>query len=174
MIVSAWNVKEINEMKLPPCHYSFQIYSRELNLDERINHFNKHSKSLNKSLDYHHIHMDSLRVPKRGVSLLWNQRSVDTFLGLPFNIASYGLLLSMIAQQVNMLPLDLIGNLGDCHIYNNHIDYVTEQLTIRDSNIKSPELILNKKDNIFNYEIDDFKFINYKPQPNWKNVPIAI
>ena len=105
---------------------------------------------------------------------MWNQRSVDTFLGLPFNIASYGLLLSMISQQVNMIPLELIGNLGDCHIYKNHLDYVEEQLTIRDCNIESPQLQLNKKNNIFNYTIDDFEFINYKPQPNWRNVPIAV
>lgn len=174
MIVSAWNVQELDKMNLPPCHYGFQIYSRELNLDERIDYFNSKSKSLNKSLDYHHIHMDSLRVPKRGISLLWNQRSVDVFLGLPFNIASYGILLCMIAQQTNMLPLELIGNLGDCHLYNNHLSYAEEQLTTRDTNIKSPTLVIERKESLFDYEYNDFKFNNYKPQPNWKNVPIAV
>jgi len=68
-------------------------------------------------MDYHDVHMDSLRVPKRAISLMWNQRSVDTFLGLPFNIASYGLLLILIAREVNMIPENLIGNLGDTHLY---------------------------------------------------------
>ncbi len=68
-------------------------------------------------------------VPTRAVSILWNQRSVDVGLGLPFNIASYALLLEIIAKQVNMIPEEVIGNLGDCHIYLNHIDGLKEQLT---------------------------------------------
>ena len=72
--------------------------------------------------------MDSLRVPKRAISLMWNQRSVDTFLGLPFNIASYGLLLEIIAKAVNMVPDELIGNLGDVHLYSNHIEQAKEQI----------------------------------------------
>ncbi len=72
--------------------------------------------------------MDSLRVPKRAISLMWNQRSVDTFLGLPFNIASYGLLLEIIAKEVNMVPDELIGNLGDTHLYSNHVEQAREQI----------------------------------------------
>jgi thymidylate synthase len=68
-------------------------------------------------------------LPKRAISLMWNQRSVDTFLGLPFNIASYGLLLEIIAKEVNMIPDELIGNLGDVHLYSNHIEQAREQIS---------------------------------------------
>jgi len=97
LMVSAWNVDELDQMVLPPCHYGFQIYTREEN-------------------------------EQRYISLMWNQRSVDTFLGLPFNIASYGLLLEIIAKEVNMIPDELIGNLGDVHLYKNHIEQAKEQI----------------------------------------------
>jgi thymidylate synthase len=76
---------------------------------------------LSETLDFHNI-------PKRAISLMWNQRSVDTFLGLPFNIASYGLLLEIIAKAVNMVPDELIGNLGDTHLYLNHVEQAKEQI----------------------------------------------
>jgi len=95
LMVSAWNVGELDQMVLPPCHYSFQCYVRD----------------------------------GKYLSLMWNQRSVDTFLGLPFNIASYALLLEIIAKVVNMIPDELIGNLGDVHLYNNHIEQAKEQIT---------------------------------------------
>jgi thymidylate synthase len=72
--------------------------------------------------------LQSLPVPTRAISLMWNQRSVDTFLGLPFNIASYGLLLEIIAKEVNMVPDELIGNLGDTHLYSNHVEQAKEQI----------------------------------------------
>jgi len=72
--------------------------------------------------------LHSYNIPKRAISLMWNQRSVDTFLGLPFNIASYGLLLEIIAQSVNMVSEELIGNLGDVHLYSNHIEQAKEQI----------------------------------------------
>jgi thymidylate synthase len=97
LMVSAWNVGELDQMVLPPCHFSFQCYSHE-------------------------------KDGKRYLSLAWNQRSVDTFLGLPFNIASYGLLLEIIAREVNMIPDELIGNLGDVHLYSNHIEQAKEQI----------------------------------------------
>ena len=109
LMVSAWNVGELNQMVLPPCHYGFQVYTRMLNLDERINYVNK--TTLSKSRDWYHEQLNALGVPERVISLSWNQRSVDTFLGLPFNISSYGMLLSLIADEVNMLPGALIGNL---------------------------------------------------------------
>jgi thymidylate synthase len=127
-MVNAWNVGELDQMVLPPCHYGFQVYTRELNLDERIDYYNKTKDPLGRSSDYHHVHMDSLRVPKRAISLMWNQRSVDTFLGLPFNISSYALLLEIIAKEVNMIPDELIGNLGDTHLYLNHIEQAKEQI----------------------------------------------
>jgi thymidylate synthase len=98
LMVNAWNVGELDEMVLPPCHFSFQCYSHE-------------------------------KDGKRYLSLAWNQRSCDTFLGLPFNIASYGLLLEIIAKEVNMVPDQLIGNLGDTHLYSNHIEQAKEQIT---------------------------------------------
>jgi thymidylate synthase len=79
--------------------------------------------------DVMHAICDEYNVPKRAISLMWNQRSVDTPLGLPFNIASYGLLLEIIAKTVNMVPDELIGNLGDCHIYLDQVDGVKEQIS---------------------------------------------
>jgi thymidylate synthase len=73
-------------------------------------------------------YLQSHNIPKRAISLMWNQRSVDTFLGLPFNIASYGLLLEIIAKAVNMVPDELIGNLGDVHLYSNHVEQAKEQI----------------------------------------------
>jgi thymidylate synthase len=106
LMVNAWNVGELDQMVLPPCHYGFQVYTRKTTREEKIVNPGKY----------------------RAISLMWNQRSVDTFLGLPFNIASYGLLLEIIAKAVNMVPDQLIGNLGDTHIYLNHIDAVKEQI----------------------------------------------
>ena len=160
LMVNAWNVGELDQMTLPPCHYGFQVYTRELSMEEKEEWCRNNSN-----------HMDC---PMRTISLMWNQRSVDTLLGLPFNIASYGLLLEIIAKEVNMVPDELIGNLGDVHLYNNHITYAEEQVTMRDTTIESPELVFNKKNNIFDYNVEDFEFDNYKPQPNWKNVPIAV
>jgi thymidylate synthase len=74
-------------------------------------------------------YMDKHNIPKRAISLMWNQRSVDTFLGLPFNLASYALLLEILAKEVNMVPEDLIGNLGDVHLYSNHIEQAKEQIS---------------------------------------------
>jgi thymidylate synthase len=126
LIVNAWNVGELHQMILPPCHYGFQVYTRELSLEERIDIHN--IGSISKSSDFYHEHMDINEVPRRAISLMWNQRSVDTFLGLPFNIASYGLLLMMIADEVNMVPEELIGNLGDVHLYLDHIEQAKEQM----------------------------------------------
>ena len=128
LMVSAWNVGELDNMVLPPCHYGFQVYTREMSQSER---FNWYAKKIGSYMHHDHIEqeMDEYNVPKRAISLMWNQRSVDTFLGLPFNIASYGLLLEIIAKEVNMIPDELIGNLGDVHLYLNHIEQAKEQLT---------------------------------------------
>jgi thymidylate synthase len=122
LMVNAWNVGELDQMVLPPCHYGFQVYTRELSLDERITTFEPFV-TLNT-----HEECDNIGLPKRAISLMWNQRSVDTFLGLPFNIASYGLLLEIIAKAVNMVPDELIGNLGDVHLYSNHVEQAKEQI----------------------------------------------
>ena len=123
LLVSAWAVHDLPNMTLPPCHYSFKVYTRELSWDER------HELAETKyQLDDTDEELDKHNIPTRSISLMWNQRSVDTFLGLPFNIASYGLLLEIIAKAVNMVPDELIGNLGDTHLYSNHIEQVKEQI----------------------------------------------
>ena len=159
LMVSAWNVGELNQMTLPPCHYGFQVYTRELSYDEKRNIYNSDPMSYGGTasplppnsekikFDPHHAEKDwdnnyaSKKIPKRAISLMWNQRSVDTFLGLPFNIASYGLLLEIIAKLVNMVPDELIGNLGDVHLYKNHIEQAKEQLTREP--MKLPTLNIN-------------------------------
>jgi len=127
IMVNAWNVGELDQMTLPPCHYGFQVYTRELSLNERHRLAEKSDDFENTWND--HQEFDDMDIPRRAISLMWNQRSVDTFLGLPFNIASYGLLLEIIAKEVNMVPDELIGTLGDCHLYKNHIEQAKEQLS---------------------------------------------
>jgi thymidylate synthase len=134
LMVNAWNVGEIDNMVLPPCHYGFQVYTRNLTFAERYKIYTGSDKTWEEGggnaygkitgLDM----MDDDNVPTKAISLMWNQRSVDTFLGLPFNIASYGLLLEIIAREVNMVPDELIGNLGDVHLYSNHIEQAKEQI----------------------------------------------
>jgi len=128
LMVSAWNVGELDEMTLPPCHYGFQVYTRELSLSERTEYKKKRDGIARTFAPYTHQMLDGSNIPTRAISLMWNQRSVDTFLGLPFNIASYGLLLEIIATAVNMIPDELIGNLGDTHLYLNHVDQAKEQI----------------------------------------------
>jgi thymidylate synthase len=137
LMVSAWNVGELDQMVLPPCHYGFQVYTRELSFDERRTLVMKGTgypivrSSTNWTEDEikeGNRQLEEANIPTRAISLMWNQRSVDTFLGLPFNIASYGLLLEIIAKAVNMAPDELIGNLGDTHLYLNHIEQAKEQI----------------------------------------------
>jgi len=145
LMVNAWNVGELNQMVLPPCHYGFQVYTRELTSDEWIGLMvKKHGMILEGGDD---------TLPTRAISLMWNQRSVDTFLGLPFNIASYGLLLEIIAKAVNMVPDELIGNLGDTHLYSNHIEQAKEQIGRELSIMDRIDLADKKYDN---FDIMDF------------------
>ena len=124
LIVSAWNVGELHEMTLPPCHYGFQINIRGEYMD-----------------------------------LMWNQRSVDTFLGLPFNIASYATLLQLIADECDMIPGELIGNLGDTHLYLNHLEQAKEQIS-REPFEHLPTLKLSNVD-ILEGEFD-YEILNYE------------
>ena len=137
LMVSAWNVGELNHMILPPCHYGFQVYTRELTGEERWDLLRKKVGEERFQLMVDDIvpfggglseELQSYNIPKRAISLMWNQRSCDVPLGIPMNIASYGLLLMMIADEVNMIPEELIGNLGDCHIYLNQMEGVKEQI----------------------------------------------
>ena len=164
LMVSAWNVGELNQMVLPPCHYGFQVYTRDLGLDERIELYNSDKLPMNQSLDYLHEQLDSMGVPRKGISLMWNQRSVDTFLGLPFNIASYATLLIILGKEVNMMPDYLIGSLGDVHLYKNHIEQARELITR--TPYKLPKLEITNCD-IQNGEFD-WELINYQSHPSIK------
>jgi thymidylate synthase len=176
LMVSAWNVGELDQMVLPPCHYGFQVYTRELSIEEQVRAYEKmgYTKNID-PLDY---------APKRSISLIWNQRSVDTLLGLPFNIASYGLLLEIIAKEVNMVPDELIGNLGDVHLYKNHIEQAKEQMyrrpydlpsvRITERNWYQHELVkehLGEKtfsEKIVSYRPECFELLNYQSHPTIK------
>jgi thymidylate synthase len=164
LMVNAWNVGELDQMVLPPCHYGFQVYTRELSLNERRNWCKSNNvilEHLEAGLENEEDDMRANRVPTRSISLMWNQRSVDTFLGLPFNIASYGLLLEIIAKEVNMVPDELIGNLGDVHLYKNHIEQAAEQCSrtpyelpeVRLRNYNTLEELLETKDHTDNIQL---------------------
>ena len=141
LMVNAWNVGELGQMVLPPCHYGFQVYTQE-------------------------------REGKRYISLMWNQRSVDTFLGLPFNIASYALLLEIIAKEVNMIPDEIIGNLGDVHLYLDHIEQAKEQISREPFELPklkmNPTFLANLEHKSFDEAINgvvNFELENYQSHP---------
>ena len=130
IIVSAWNVGQIEQMALPPCHSLFQFY-----------------------------------VADGKLSLQLYQRSADLFLGVPFNIASYALLLQMVGQVTGLQPFEFIHTLGDAHIYTNHIEQVKLQLT-RDPR-PLPKMIINPDvKNIFDFKYEDFELQDYNPHPH--------
>ncbi|GAB1415794.1 thymidylate synthase [Paludibacter sp.] len=134
IIVSSWNVADLPNMNLPPCHAFFQFY-----------------------------------VADGKLSLQLYQRSADIFLGVPFNIASYALLLMMVAQVTNLQPGDFIHTLGDAHIYSNHLDQVQLQLSREPR--KLPKMIINPEVmNIFDFKFEDFQLTDYDPHPHIKGV----
>jgi thymidylate synthase len=185
LMVSTWNVGELDQMVLPPCHYGFQVYTRELSEIERGIFYSKKMEGYVDTDDVKTTeHYDGMNIPKRAISLMWNQRSVDTFLGLPFNIASYGLLLEIIAKEVNMVPDQLIGNLGDVHLYLNHIEQAKEQISrttyelptvkITERNWYMHEAVkehLGEKtldEKLKSYRPDCFELIGYESHPKIK------
>ena len=164
LMVNAWNVGELNEMTLPPCHYGFQVYTRELSIEERYHIWftNNYETGMERYFDPNNIpDFDDeyyTPTPTRTISLMWNQRSVDTFLGLPFNIASYAMLLELIAKECDMIPDELIGNLGDVHLYKNHIKQAKEQISR--GSFKLPTLTKlegNVLDGEFDYTIEYYE-----------------
>jgi thymidylate synthase len=171
LMVSAWNVGQLDTMILPPCHYGFQVWTRELTYSERYKiWFNNNYET---GMEYYEGNVPNFDdtyyepTPTRAISLMWNQRSVDTFLGLPFNIASYGLLLHIIANEVNMVPDELIGNLGDVHLYSNHIEQAKEQISREPYDL--PKLKTNAKmDGICCNMPDDFILEGYQSHPTIK------
>jgi len=175
LMVNAWNVGEIDQMTLPPCHYGFQVYTRELSDNERYAYWFKNNYET--GMEYNESNIPNFdddyytATPKRSISLMWNQRSVDTFLGLPFNIASYGLLLEIIAKEVNMVPDELIGNLGDVHLYSNHIEQAKEQISREP--MKLTKLLFKSHLKDFDSIIDilrvnDFVLDDYQSHPSIK------
>ena len=163
LMVSAWNVAELDGMVLPPCHYGFQVYTRELSKNERMDYWFKNNKpnrdvcdSVDESSEEEqHKYFNGVNIPTRAISLMWNQRSVDTPLGLPFNIASYGLLLEIIAKSVGMVPDELIGNLGDCHIYSNQVDGVIEHIGRKYTPEERSQLLKEKMGDSYQTAIDE-------------------
>lgn len=137
LLVNAWNVGQLEEMALPPCHYAFQFY-----------------------------------VSNGKLSCKWEQRSVDTFLGLPFNISSYALLTYMVAQQCDLEPGELIFSGGDVHLYLNHIEQAKQQLERQPYSLPTLK-IKRKPDSIFDYQFEDFEILDYKCHPHIK-APVAI
>lgn len=135
MLCVAFNPDQLGNMALPPCHVMFQFYTREISPGEY------------------------------GLSCMWVQRSVDTCAGLPFNITSYALLTYMIAHLVGMKPDRLVGSLGDCHIYENHIDGVIEQVNRDGSNIAPSLRIKREVKSIDDFRYDDFEIVDYYPDP---------
>ena len=174
LMVNAWNVGELDQMVLPPCHYGFQVYTRELSSQERKDMYDKSSYAKDifpTDENGWNSLFDNLNIPTRAISLMWNQRSVDTFLGLPFNIASYGLLLTILAKEVNMVPDQLIGNLGDTHLYLNHIEQAKEQIGREPFELPT----LNQfptyegsRPSIESYVVSDFTLKDYQSHPTIK------
>jgi len=163
LLVSAWNVGELEEMTLPPCHYGFQCYTRELSYEERYTIWfrNNYETGMEPNIGNVPNFEDEYYVvtPKRALSLMWSQRSVDTGLGLPFNIASYATLLCLLADEVNMVPDEIIGNLGDVHLYNNHLGGAEEQIQRESFNLPTIEFSnVNILEGEFDYVVRDYKF----------------
>jgi len=173
LMVNAWNVGELDSMTLPPCHYGFQVYTRELSEEERLLWSLRNVDSF--VIPTTTEELDEWDVPTRAISLMWNQRSVDTFLGLPFNIASYGLLLEILAKMTNMIPDELVGNLGDVHLYENHMSQAREQLVREPYSL--PKLKIDDQywvddcgldTHILSMLIEDFQIENYQSHPSIK------
>jgi thymidylate synthase len=176
LMVNAWNVGELDQMVLPPCHYGFQVYTRELSLEERMDYYysnilknkdleekaRKHTDE--QKMQYLQVAGVGNNIPTRAISLMFNMRSVDTFLGLPFNIASYGLLLEIIAKEVNMVLDQLIGNLGDTHLYSNHIEQAKEQISREPMKLPT----VHVRDGIFCSSVGDVILENYESHPSIK------
>jgi thymidylate synthase len=166
LMVSAWNVSEIDLMTLPPCHYGFQCYTEELTYEERVERWClSHGKSIHFAQNMNEERLDRFEFPRRKLSLKVTIRSNDIFLGCPFNIASYSILLHLLSQDVNMIPCDLILSIGDAHLYTNHIEQAKLQLT-RET-FKLPTIEIRKK-SIFDIEADDIKIVDYKSSPTIK------
>ena len=170
LMVSAWNASELDKMTLPPCHYGFQVYTRELSMEERKSIYETENTNGIEVENNHWLEskLKTRNIPTRAISLMFNMRSNDVPLGLPFNLASYGLLLQIIAKEVNMVPDELIASLGDAHIYVNQIDGVKEQLTREPYKLPTLVMVTNPELKFDEYVYDNFKLVNYQSHPTIK------
>lgn len=164
LLISAWNVGDIPSMALPPCHYSCQFYTRKMSVDERVEWAKYRFGTVpeNSVEEY----LDSVDVPTRKLSCMWNQRSCDWAAGVPFNMLSYALLTHYIASKCNMDVDELIFNGGDCHIYENHVKGIEEQLSRNSHMYALPTL--EPVDSSTGLNLDTFKIINYQHYPTIK------
>jgi thymidylate synthase len=169
--VNAWNVSELEEMVLPPCHFGFQCYTSKLSLEARQKWYAENlGKNENYVEDLDHDFLTDKGVPERKLDLKWFQRSCDFPLGIPINIASYALLLHLLAKEVNMIPNRLIFNGGDCHIYQNQIEGVKQQL-YRET-YELPKLVL-KNNSIFDLKFEDIEITDYDERTKIIKFPLS-
>jgi thymidylate synthase len=169
MIVSAWHPHWVDHCALPPCHCLFHFHTEELTMEERVDILQKQVGPVNlpKSDVWIIQKLNEDNIPTRRLNCLLYQRSVDTALGKPFNIASYALLTAMIAQTVNMVPGMFTHSMGDTHIYVNHIDGLKLQLTREPK--KLPRVWLNPEvKSLFDFKYDDIKLLDYEFHPTIK------
>lgn len=183
IIVSAWNVPDLDDMALNPCHNYFQFYTTEMTLLERLDWYeaNEPEKFANAPLINHediddeerlHETLDREGIPRRKLSCFYMMRSNDVALGKPFNIASYALLTHMVAQQVNMVPDELVYSGVDVHLYLNHLDQIKLQLTREPYPL--PKLVIKRKpESIFDYKYEDFEVVGYQSHPHIA-MPVAV
>lgn len=183
IIVSAWNVGDLDDMALNPCHNYFQFYTTEMTLLERLDWYevNEPEKFANAPLINHedidseerlHKILDRESIPRRKLSCFYMMRSNDYLLGAPFNVASYALLTHMIAQQLNMVPDELVYSGVDVHLYSNHLEQAKLQLTREPYPL--PKLVIKRKpDSIFDYKYEDFELVGYQSHDTIK-APIAV
>lgn len=183
IIVSAWNVGDLDDMALNPCHNYFQFYTTEMTLLERLDWYevNEPEKFASAPLINHediddeerlHEILDREDIPRRKLSCFYMMRSNDVALGKPFNIASYALLTHMVAQQVNMVPDELVYSGVDVHLYLNHLDQIKLQLTREPYPL--PKLVIKRKpESIFDYKYEDFEVVGYQSHPHIA-MPVAV
>ena len=166
MLCMAWNSNDLSDMALPPCHYGFQLYTRKLDNNERLQWLWNHSNGEYDEWKFaSHETLDGLNVPKLELSLMYNMRSNDFCCGQPYNTAEYAMLVYMLCEVCNMSPGEVIFNGGDVHIYENHLDGIKEQIT-RNGSDELPTLRFKRKVNdIFDFKYDDFIIEGYNPDP---------